>query len=66
MLWVDQMTPGPDTVRDFVMTIAHGGFEHPPYITTDYIEVIRASLSEPRASGVLLWLISGTEATAAS
>lgn len=29
---------GSDTVRDYVFTIGCGGYEHPPYIMTEYVE----------------------------
>lgn len=55
-----RMTPGPDTVRDFVMSIGHGGFEHPPYITTDYIEEPKRlqqelNMSRPRQAIATPW-----------
>jgi len=33
-----KLTPGQDTVRDYVLSTGYGGYQHPPYMTTGFVE----------------------------
>lgn len=44
-----KLTPGLDTVRDYVFTSGCGGYHHPSYITTEYIEEPNRLMREQNA-----------------